>query len=345
MRDLSSEDGSLMPAMQRMPATLAALLGVPLRPLQFPSMDHLRDRVEHAIADARDQRGLKPSTVKWAERSFRSFERYLRDVGNSDAFVRGDVRQQVEVLVGWVSWQRRRGCGQTSINTTWRGLAATFGWIARTDATVNPFLFHRAPRPQNRQPRFLTKEASERLLTYIRNYDWPSELARTRNLLVIGLMLLAGLRRGELPRLLLADIDMRAGTLHIREGKGRHGGKDRTAYMSPQLCTIAHGYLQARHAARRTHPELLTSLRHDQAITCEVVRRVCAFGSRGLGVPFSPHALRHTYATLLRASGVNDRIAMELLGHTTRAMLQRYSHVYDDEVERAAAALRLDVAL
>jgi integrase/recombinase XerC len=65
--------------------------------------------------------------------------------------------------------------------------------------------------------------------------------------------------------------------------------------------------------------------------------------SRALGTSVTPHALRHTYATLLRQAGVPDRIAMDLLGHSSLQMLQRYSHVYNCEREAAAGRLVLDI--
>ena len=63
----------------------------------------------------------------------------------------------------------------------------------------------------------------------------------------------------------------------------------------------------------------------------------------GTGTPVTPHMLRHTYATLLRQTGVADRVAMDLLGHASLDMLQRYSHVEDGEAAHAATLLRLDV--
>ena len=67
--------------------------------------------------------------------------------------------------------------------------------------------------------------------------------------------------------------------------------------------------------------------------------------ARGMRLPCSPRALRHTDATLLRQSDVPDRVAMDLLGHTSLAMLQRYSHVFEGEHQREAAKLHLEIGL
>jgi site-specific recombinase XerD len=53
--------------------------------------------------------------------------------------------------------------------------------------------------------------------------------------------------------------------------------------------------------------------------------------------------LRHTYATILRQAGVPDRLSMDLLGHASLSMLQRYSHVESGEHRAAVERLVLDL--
>ena len=67
--------------------------------------------------------------------------------------------------------------------------------------------------------------------------------------------------------------------------------------------------------------------------------------STALNMRVTPHMLRHTFATLCRQDDVPDRLAMELLGHASLSMLQRYSHVEDGEVRAAARRIHLDVRL
>jgi integrase len=55
------------------------------------------------------------------------------------------------------------------------------------------------------------------------------------------------------------------------------------------------------------------------------------------------HTLRHSAATLLLAQGVDSRVVMEILGHTSPAMMRRYQHVVDELKHDAAAAM--DAAL
>jgi len=131
----------------------------------------------------------------------------------------------------------------------------------------------------------------------------------------------------------------------VRRGKGRYGGKDRTAYMPPQLQDVLLAYARERDRMRRTHPEFITSARADVPIRATGVKRLFETLSRAMTMRVSPHMLRHTYATLLRASGVPDRVAMDLMGHASLTMLKRYSHVFEEEYAVECRRLRLDVDL
>lgn len=72
------------------------------------------------------------------------------------------------------------------------------------------------------------------------------------------------------------------------------------------------------------------------------VRHLFATLRARAGVAVSPHVLRHTYVTLLRQSGADDRVTMELAGHASLAMTQRYSAVFSGEHLATADRLTLD---
>lgn len=319
------------------------ILTNPSLPLQFPSLDHADQRIAAVIVHAQAVNNLTDATCAWVRKAYGSFRRYLRDTQSEDAFLAGDVRRQVRIAEGWIVWLRAHDLSPVAINTYWRGLRLLFRWLQEQDGSLNPLVYLRAPRIGRILPRYLTKESAETLLVWMRNAPWRSALERTRNLAIVGLMLMAGLRRMEVVKLQTGDVNTTTRSIRIRGGKGRFGGKDRTCYMPPQLVAILSDYITERNLAGRTHPEFLCDLRYARGISAESVRRLCERVSAGSGVRVRPHALRHTYATLLRRSGVPDRVAMDLLGHSSYAMLQRYSHVYTGEHVEEAAKLHFDI--
>jgi len=207
----------------------------------------------------------------------------------------------------------------------------------------NPLSCLRPPKASPPLPKALTRDVAEQLLHRVRNLPWKTAFERHRNLALIGLMLLAGLRKGEVLRLTVSDVDLDAGTIRVERGKGKNGGKDRTAYATPQLLVLLGAYAEARRRAGKTHPEFLSSAGSANHGVGEVtIRRLFKVLAREMDMRLAPHMLRHTYATLLRQTGVADRVAQELLGHSSLAMLQRYSRVFDGECATEAARLRLD---
>jgi integrase len=314
-------------------------------PFQYPSVAHFVAAADKAIITTAAVEGQSATTVTWLRACLHTFISYLTTTRTDRAFLSGDVRQQAMVIEGWLTAMRDRPLARTTIRTYWNGLHSICARIQRQEGMLNPFAFFEPPSPGRLHPRFLTRENAERLLVVANNYQWRTPLQRKRNLAIIALMLLAGLRRGEVLRLLVSDIELEPGTIRVRQGKGRHGGKDRTAYAPPQLQEILRGYLQERGRAGRTHPELITSAVTDAAISVTGVKRLFEMLSKVSGMRVSPHMLRHTYATLLRSVGVPDRVAMDLMGHASLTMLKRYSHVFDEEYAVESRKLRLDVEL
>jgi integrase len=323
----------------------AALGLVPLRPFQSPSLDHLRARIDSACAEALEVEELSPSTVARWKVAASSFGTFLASERLSDRFLAGDVEEQIHLLQTWVGWLRVKGVVRTSRVSYWHALTALFERLARTSGSVNPLRLLRAPRARLPLPRYLTRERAEEMLRRVQHYPWRSDLERSRNLCLVGLLLFAGLRRGEALALGYGDIDLATGAILVKRGKGTLGGRPRSAFMTPQLGEIIARYVVDRAKAHRTHPELLTALDGNQPVGLGTVRRVFDILSREMGVRVTPHALRHTYATLLHESGVSPREMMELLGHRSLAMTYRYTHVDARQVAASAAKLRLNIDL
>ena len=317
-------------------------------PFAFPSLAHLDERVERLHMTMREVEGLQPGTLAWTRTAYASFRQYLVEQHLERRFLSGQLDSQLRVLEGWIAYLRvggRSANGRTrvTINNYWRALALLCTRLHRQDGILNPLAFIATPKFGRTNPRYLSREMATRLLAAVDHYPWATRFERARNLALVGMLLLAGLRRGEALKLRYGEVDAEAGTIRIVRGKGRHGGKDRTCYMPAQLRKIIAAYEEQRRSKGCTTPAYFASSRGDCPIHTGAVRHIFGQLSQAIGSTVTPHMLRHTYATLLRQSGVADRVAMELLGHGSLDMLQRYSHVLDGETAAAAEALVLDV--
>ncbi|MEK6371218.1 MAG: tyrosine-type recombinase/integrase [Acidobacteriota bacterium] len=307
-------------------------------------MEHLRERLDEVAARAFSVEGLQPTTLARWKVSRQSFLRFMRDRGCGQRFVGGDYRVQAILIEDWIAWLRERGNARATIATYFHSLSAQVARIEREDGMLSPLSLLDAPKAGRALPRSLTKRQAEELLSLVRN-ESGTTLSRTRNLCVVGLMLLAGLRRGEVLAIEVADCDVERRTLVVRHGKGRNGGAPRTSYMTSQLAVMLANYAQERDCAQpaRTHAALLTSTVGNAPLTVDGLRKLFMRWSTALGYRVTPHMLRHTYALLLRQAGVPDRVSMDLLGHHSLSMLQRYSHVFDGEHRDEAAKVFLDL--
>jgi len=322
--------------------------GIPLRPLQFETVTAFADAVEQVVVADAQTRGLSALSVRWWLQTLRIFAKYLASSGQAGAFLSGDVEAQLQVIDLWVRWlHTERRVSHVTVRTYFDGMNAITQRLERARGMVNPFGLLMPPPPGRPRIRVLTRDQAEALVSGITHFRWDSSLMRARNLAAVGLMLYAGMRRGEVLGLKTGDVSVAKGVAFIRKAKARFGGKPRTVYFPPQLRTILTGYLRERDAAkpRRTHQELLTLTTRDAPMTELSLKRLFTHLSKIAGFHVSPHMLRHTYATLLRQSGVADRVSMELMGHQSLAMLTRYSHVFDPEYEQEARKLTLDVDL
>lgn len=317
-----------------------------LLPLQFPSLQHFEERVTRVYTDALEVEGLSAKTVTGHREAVKRFERFLRETNAVERFLSGDLRVQVRVLEGWIAWNRAAGANHTTTNHYWRCLHAVLTRISRSDSVVDPTLYVRTPRPGRPLPRFLTQSALSEVFTYLRNRAWAfGDFERTRNIAVIALMALGGLRIGEVLRLDFGDLDMGEGRIHIRNGKGRNGGKDRTVYMAPALLAAVDAHLHERRKRSIATPRAFLSTRGTGPMARVAVRRLCTLISQETGIKVAPHMLRHTCATLMRQAGIPDRLAMEQLGHSSLAVLQRYSHIAGGELQREIRRMQVDADL
>ncbi|WP_277210278.1 tyrosine-type recombinase/integrase [Isoptericola croceus] len=172
------------------------------------------------------------------------------------------------------------------------------------------------------------------------------QVLSARDRLVVALLLVLGPRVSELARADVADFTREPAETRWRIiGKG---GTHRTVALSPPLAEALEEYLTAlrpRLAARRpddpdAQRALLLSWR-GRRIDTQAIRALLARAvDRMPDVyrrPATPHALRHTTATLLVADGWDVKVVAELLGHASIATTGAYLDRIDGEL---AAAIR-----
>jgi hypothetical protein len=158
-------------------------------------------------------------------------------------------------------------------------------------------------------------------------------LYRTRDRVLLKLLAIVGLRRGELVAASVADYDCDERTLVVPLSKGR---KSRVIPLPPDLCADIDAWLTVRPPGK--HRGLLTTRTgRPLSTTCiyrALHRAVKAAGLEGRGI--TPHVLRHTAATLVLRSSRDLVATSRLLGHSSVAVTgDTYCHLTHDDLRRA----------
>ena len=134
-------------------------------------------------------------------------------------------------------------------------------------------------------------------------------------------MLTLGLRIGDVVRLTVQAIDSRQMVVRVL-GKGN---KERVVPLPPRLLEALRQYWRTHRHPRWLFPNRTgTACLSRQTLHCAFV---LARDRLGLDRTLTPHVLRHTFATTLLQQGTDIRYVQLLLGHSTLAATQIYTHL------------------
>lgn len=305
-----------------------------------PPAPRLLDQVRAAIRVRHYSRSTEQSYVHWVRR-FVLFcgKRHPRDVGAAE----------VERFLTHLAIEER--VAASTQNQALNALVFLYREVLRVDAPVLREVV-RARRPR-RLPVVLTRDEVRALLGQLHGATW----------LVASLLYGSGLRLLECLTLRVKDLDFGASEIRVREGKGR---RDRVVPLPTSLAAPLRTHLErvrAMHAedlragfgavalpraldrkypnaprewswqwvfpasSRYRDVEANTERRHHLHETAVQRAVKSAAANAGIAKPATCHALRHSFATHLLASGYDIRTVQELLGHASVRTTMIYTHV------------------
>jgi site-specific recombinase XerD len=139
--------------------------------------------------------------------------------------------------------------------------------------------------------------------------------------MVFTLMYATGLRISEALHLLPSDIDSGRMVIRVRQGKGQ---KDRYVPLTTTLLDSLRDYWRAYQPAT-----WLFEGRKDGPLSVSTIQHLCpALRQRaGIEKPFTPHTMRHSFATHLLEAGTDLRTIQIILGHRSLNSTAIYLHV------------------
>jgi integrase/recombinase XerD len=227
----------------------------------------------------------------------------------------------------------RKACGRSlTVSTQIQRLTVLrsfFRWLVRQDVLLsNPASDLEMPRHPARLVRDVLSESEAEAMLGVPDVDTPLGL-RDRG--ILELFYSSGLRRLEVSRLNVFDLDRGRGVVRVRRGKG---DKERYVPVGERALFWIERYLdevRPRYASRVSaeSEEALFLCRHGGRYSVDMLTIMARTTLRASGVHKvgACHVLRHTMATLMLDGGADVRHVQEMLGHASLSTTQVYTHV------------------
>jgi integrase/recombinase XerD len=147
-----------------------------------------------------------------------------------------------------------------------------------------------------------------------------------------------GMRRAELVKLKVTDIDKPRMMVHIHQGKGN---RDRDVPISEKLLETLREYFRWMKPKTYLFPGTVHYWRADVPISAKMVWHACRQAAERAGIQkkISPHCLRHSYATHQLEAGVDLPTLQNLMGHADIRDTAVYLHVSKRHLQAAPSPL------
>jgi len=214
------------------------------------------------------------------------------------------------------------------------------GTVVNHVAALRFFFVRTLKRPEFRDYLPYPKEP-ERLPTVLSIEEVARLINASSNLFRRALLMTVygtGMRRSEVVRLKVCDIDSKRMIIRVVQGKG---GKDRDLPLSPELLEILRAYWRWRKPKEYLFPSRGERRGPDVPLSDKTVWHVCGDAAQKAGITkhVTPHTLRHSWATHLLEAGTDLRTIQMLLGHGDLETTARYIHLSREHLHAAANPL------
>ncbi len=228
----------------------------------------------------------------------------------------GDKKTLNSLLSEWaaITIKRWSVLSVASRNRKHSSLKSFLKWLFQKNLTTT-HLQDKIPLPKvpHRLPHYISADEVLHLMSVLQKQNDKTDF-------VLALLLYGGgLRVGEVCSLKWNQVDVQYQNLRIK-GKG---GKER-------LCTLPLMVWEVLKPMKKTRGLVFSNMSPRKAY-----EKIRTGGKKaGLKDPLSPHVLRHSFATHLLQSGSDLRTIQELLGHSSLAATQKYTHLQMSHLEK-----------
>ena len=231
------------------------------------------------------------------------------------------------IVRGYVAWMMEQGRSPKTVQLHLSAISSYYRYLIRQGlCSSNPATLLVRPKTGRSIPDFYAQEAINSLIDMPvdeGNFDMVQTHA------VLHTLYSTGIRRAELAGLRFSDLDFRRNLIRVH-GKGN---KTREVPMAPALISELHRFLAVRkerftsEGAPETLPLFVTQKGNKLPLSyVNAMVHAILDGAEGIPGRKTPHRLRHSLATHLLNNGADIYSIKEVLGHSSLAATQIYTH-------------------
>lgn len=276
----------------------------------------MEERLSHFLNYISIEKGLSKNTIESYARDLKKLASYFEDKNPSD-ITRRDILQ-------FLSFLNKEGLSPVSVARNIVALRSFYRFLlSEKEISSDPTENIESPKKWQRLPKTLGYEDIERLITHNKGSD-PSGI---RDDAMIELLYASGLRVSELVSLKMNNVNLEAGYL-ITIGKGK---KERIVPIGEVALGKIQKYLFSGRAGllKGRSSNYIFVTWSGKPMTRQGFWKLIKKYAKEAGIkkPFSPHTLRHSFATHLLEHGADLRAVQMMLGHSDISTTQIYTHV------------------
>ena len=287
------------------------------------------NKVNGFLEYLKKERSYSPHTIKAYKTDLIQFSRFVKEYGGTGSFNVSSVdKKTVQHFVGSLT---EKGLSPKSTGRKLASIKSFFRYLLKhAHVESNPASTVKAPKQHASLPKFLQKEVLEQILSHSDKDDWQLKRDKT----ILELLYSTGIRLGELVSIDVGDVQIDQKTVKVF-GKG---GKERIVPFGGKAAEALDFYLKERniyvHKDLNDNPLFIS--RQGLRISPRTVqsRLKKLFDSVAAGSGFTPHLMRHTFATHLLDHGADIRAVKELLGHASLSSTQIYTHLETEKMKK-----------
>lgn len=274
--------------------------------------------IDHFIRYLQFEKRFSPNTVTAYKKDLEQFSGFIQ--ATDDDLLKTDYQN----VRSWIVELMDQGGDPKTINRKISTLRSFYKFLLRESLIEsNPMIQVRGPKTPKRLPVVVTEEKMDILLDSSSVFD--SDFSGSRNRLIIELLYGTGIRLSELVG--LKEEDFNRYEQHIKVLGKRN--KERIIPLNNALVASIENYIDLKKAQQfNTASSVLIVTNEGRDVYPQFIYRTVKFILSMVSThkKKSPHILRHSFATSLLNRGADLNAIKELLGHSSLAATQVYTH-------------------